>query len=208
LPAGRLSRPRFHTGPHRRPPRPPRSSLPVAPERDAAAPAGSGDPLLAEIAAVYQTAFGRFLRVSAAILGDVEQGRDAVQDAFARAIVRRREYRGDGPLEAWLWRIVVNHACNSRRSGRQLASQAEWRPSEKAAPARDSGDPAVRELIASLPERQRVALFLRYYADFEYDQIAETLGIRPGTVAATLSAAHRSLRARLETKAVRKEGMP
>jgi RNA polymerase sigma factor (sigma-70 family) len=47
----------------------------------------------------------------------------------------------------------------------------------------------VRSALAQLPERQRLALFLRYYADFDYSQIAETLGIKVGTVSATLSAA-------------------
>lgn len=57
---------------------------------------------------------------------------------------------------------------------------------------------AGRELIAGLPERQRMVLFLRYFADMTYDAIAETLEISPGTVGATLNAAHASLRGRLE----------
>jgi RNA polymerase sigma-70 factor, ECF subfamily len=154
--------------------------------------------LLAEIAAVYQAGFGRFLRVAAVILGDVERGRDAVQDAFARAIIRRREYRGDGPVDAWLWRIVVNHARNCRRH-ESSARSPDDRPSlDEAAPTADAGDAGLRRLIASLPERQRTALFLRYYADLDYEQIAHALGIRPGTVGATLNAAHRTLRERLK----------
>ena len=65
-----------------------------------------------------------------------------------------------------------------------------------------NGDPAdqraVRTLIASLPERQRLAVFLRYYADLDYEAIAVALGVQPGTVAATLHAAHSSLRGRLQ----------
>jgi RNA polymerase sigma factor (sigma-70 family) len=49
-----------------------------------------------------------------------------------------------------------------------------------------------------LPERQRLVLFLRYYADLGYSAIAEALGISPGTVASTLNAAHESLRRNLE----------
>ena len=200
-PVGRLSRPRSHAGPHQRPARLARSGgFPAAGrEPEASAPDPGGDARLAEIAAVYQAAFGRFLRVAAAILGDVERGRDAVQDAFARAIVWRREYRGEGPIDAWLWRIVVNHACNCRRDSRAAmnAEQRAWLRPDEAAPAFEPGDGVLRELIASLPERQRTALFLRYYADLDYEQIADALGIRPGTVGATISAAHRTLRARL-----------
>jgi RNA polymerase sigma factor (sigma-70 family) len=49
-----------------------------------------------------------------------------------------------------------------------------------------------------LPERQRLALFLRYYADFDYQAIAETLGVSTGTVGAMLNAAHTALRRSLE----------
>jgi RNA polymerase sigma factor (sigma-70 family) len=59
---------------------------------------------------------------------------------------------------------------------------------------RDAG--AATTALALLPERQRLALFLRYYADLDYAGIAEALGIARGTVSATLHAA----RANLETK--------
>ena len=49
-------------------------------------------------------------------------------------------------------------------------------------------------MIADLPERQRLVLFLRYYADLDYRQIADALGIRRGTVGATLNQAHAALR--------------
>jgi RNA polymerase sigma factor (sigma-70 family) len=158
--------------------------------------------LLAEIAAVYQAGFSSFLRVAAAILGDVERGRDVVQDAFARAIVRRRDFRGDGALDAWLWKIVVNHARNCRRHERPVTRLDDRPNNDETAPTVDAGDAGLRRLIALLPERQRTALFLRYYADLDYEQIAHALGIRPGTVGATLNAAHRTLRGRLEASGI------
>ena len=57
--------------------------------------------------------------------------------------------------------------------------------------------PEVREAIASLPEKQRTILFLRHYADLDYEQIAAVLGVARGTVAATLNTAHMRLRALL-----------
>ena len=53
-----------------------------------------------------------------------------------------------------------------------------------------SPDAAVRALIAALPELQRLAVFLRYYADLDYRTIGEVLEIEAGTVSATLAAAH------------------
>jgi RNA polymerase sigma factor (sigma-70 family) len=54
--------------------------------------------------------------------------------------------------------------------------------------------PELRAAVSALPERQRLALFLRHYADLDYEAIAFALGVRRGTVAATLHAAHESLR--------------
>ncbi len=54
--------------------------------------------------------------------------------------------------------------------------------------------------VATLPERQRLALFLRYYADFDYRQIAAILEVEIGTVSATLHKAHAALRAALTTE--------
>jgi RNA polymerase sigma factor (sigma-70 family) len=56
----------------------------------------------------------------------------------------------------------------------------------------------IRAWIVSLPERQRVAVFLRYYADLDYRAIGTALEIEIGTVSATLSAAHTSLRRSLK----------
>ena len=61
-----------------------------------------------ELEALYRGRFEVFARVAASVTGDAERRRDAVQDAFATAVSRRRSFRGDGPLEAWVWRIVLN----------------------------------------------------------------------------------------------------
>ncbi len=52
----------------------------------------------------------------------------------------------------------------------------------------------MRAWVAALPERQRLAVYLRYYADLDYRSIAHALGVEVGTVSATLSSAHQALR--------------
>ena len=149
----------------------------------------------AQLEALYRERFEHFTRVASAICGDLDQGRDAVQTAFTIAVRERRSFRGSGPLEAWVWRIVVNEA-------RRLVKQPQTVPLEQLGAVTANGQPADRPRIAAwvaaLPERQREALFLRYYADLEYRAIADILGIEVGTVSATLSAAHKALREKLE----------
>jgi RNA polymerase sigma factor (sigma-70 family) len=147
------------------------------------------------IEAAYRARAGEFLRVATAIAGSREGGRDAVQEALTRAFARRGTFRGSGTVEAWLWKAVVNSARNVRARSPLVAED----PQIDAA-AHDVGDEkrdAVRAAVAALPERQRLALFLRYYADLDYAAIAAALGVRRGTVSATLNHAHEALRAAL-----------
>jgi RNA polymerase sigma-70 factor (ECF subfamily) len=149
------------------------------------------DAVLDQIETVYRTRYAVFVRVATAIVGDPDQARDAVHDGFVRAVRHRGRFRGDS-LEGWIWRIVVNAARRRRAQERRTALET---PSSHAGGSAENGD--LRALVAPLPERQRVALFLRYYADLDYRAIAEALGIRPGTVAAHLHAAHETLRGQL-----------
>jgi RNA polymerase sigma factor (sigma-70 family) len=144
---------------------------------------------------VYRARHAQLVRVARAIVGDPDGAHDAVQEGFARALRARASFRGSGSLERWLWQAVVN-AARDRRRARTLVS-ADALPEAAAAEAAD--DPTgVRAMVARLPERQRMVLFLRYYADLDYAAIGAALDTRPGTVGAALNAAHAALRAMAE----------
>jgi RNA polymerase sigma factor (sigma-70 family) len=149
---------------------------------------------LDELEALYRSRFDVFARVAASVTGDSERARDAVQEAFATAVRKRRSFRGEGPLEAWVWRIVFNAAHSDVRRAVQAVDYDE----PVASNGHPEDDAELRVALARLPERQRTAVFLRYYADLDYAAIGEALGISAGTVAATLNAAHTALRIRLE----------
>jgi len=145
-----------------------------------------------ELERLYRERLPEFTRAAAAIAGDAESGRDAVQDAFAKALRKRRRFRREGNLEAWVWRIVVTSARDAgRRQRRKIAGAApvDLRADELGLP------------LELLTERQREVLFLHYYADLDYTTIASALGISPGTVGATLSAARTTLRGALTKEA-------
>jgi RNA polymerase sigma-70 factor (ECF subfamily) len=154
-----------------------------------------------EIEAVYRSRLDAFVRVCTALLGNREQAIDAVHDGFAAAITRRASFRGDGSVEGWLWAVVVNAARNQRRAlaVRTEGTAGEGESTAPAEPRRP--DDGVRDHVAALPERQRLVLFLRYYADLDYQEIAAAVGIAIGTVGSTLSAAHTALHAALAEEA-------
>jgi RNA polymerase sigma-70 factor, ECF subfamily len=140
---------------------------------------------------LYRSRLSGFTRVAVALAGDSEAGRDAVQDAFAKALRKHRRYR-QGNLEGWVWRIVVNTARDAgRRRRRQLPT-----PVLVEARAEELGLP-----LELLTGRQREVLFLHYHADLDYATIARALEISPGTVGAALSAARETLRGALPKEA-------
>jgi RNA polymerase sigma factor (sigma-70 family) len=142
---------------------------------------------------VYRADLSKFVRAASAVTGDEAAGMDAVQEAFVQAVRKRASFNGDAPLEAWVWRIVVNEARHSR-ARRQRQLERERAHIAQATNHLPEHDAAVRVWVASLPERQRLVVFLRYFADLDYRSIATALDIEVGTVSATLATAHAALR--------------
>jgi RNA polymerase sigma factor (sigma-70 family) len=149
-------------------------------------------PRTGELEDLYRGRYQHFLRVATAIVGDEVSGHDAVQDGFAQALREHQSFRGEGSLEAWVWRTVMNAALAARRR-RVARREAPEAVGIAAANGRADGS-GVRASVAALPERQRLAVYLRYYADLDYRSIAQALGVEVGTVSATLSSAHEALR--------------
>lgn len=144
-----------------------------------------------ELEQLYRLRFDDFLRIARAITHDDAQAHDAVQETFARALRGRASFRGEASLEAWVWGILVNVA----RSTRTVLPH----PTATEVPSPEVAvDGEFRRWVAELPERQRLVVFLRYWADLDYRSIATALGIEVGTVSATLNAAHAALRRALE----------
>ncbi len=147
--------------------------------------------------ALYRARFQSFLRIAATITGDPSSAHDAVQDGFARALRSLDTFRGEAPLEAWVWRIVLNAACDVRPAG-AIEPVAHRGESTHPPTDEDGLDSELAVWIAGLPERQRQMIFLRYEADLDYRSIALVLGVKVGTVSATLYAAHERLRSSLQ----------
>jgi len=151
----------------------------------------------AEIERVYHARYRGFRRAAAALLADEDAAHDAVQDAFASAYAKREQFRG-GSLEAWIWKIVLRKALDVR--GRRQSDPLEDTLDPSSIQSED--DPELAQAIRALPPRRRLIVFLRYFADLRYGDIAEVCGLSEGTVAATLAQAHAELREALELEGV------
>lgn len=159
------------------------------------------DRSLAALERVYRAEFTAFMRTATAYLGDADVARDAVQEGVANAIRKRGSYRGEGTLEAWLWRVVLNSIRSQHRARAHTPVPADTSLEAVPGPTSTNGyesAEAVRLAVMRLPERQRLVLFLRFYADMDYATIAELLEISEGTVGASLNAARTTLRGLLK----------
>jgi RNA polymerase sigma-70 factor, ECF subfamily len=150
------------------------------------------DRWVAEIEALYRSRYPYFVRVARGIVGDRERAVEAVQDGFADVLRARHTFRGDGPLEAWVWRAVVNAALKAAR--RPLVEAFETTMDVQLDGESESDRFDVAPYIAALPDRQRLVVFLRYYAGLDYRAIATALEIEIGTVSASLATAHAKIR--------------
>jgi RNA polymerase sigma-70 factor, ECF subfamily len=145
-----------------------------------------------EIEELYRSRYAAFRSGAAALTGSNEMARDVVQEAFARALRDREQFRGDGPLAAWVWRMAFRVALEARRNGhRELTVDELVEMAPLPSPERD---PVLAQALRRLPARQRLIVFLRYFADLSYGEIASLCEISEGTVAATLAHAHSGLR--------------
>jgi RNA polymerase sigma factor (sigma-70 family) len=146
-----------------------------------------------ELERLYRERYQGFRNALATVTGDYESARDAVQEGFARALANRRQFKG-GSLAAWVWTIAYRAALE--KLGRDVPVPAEPRLPD------EGGDPELSAALRSLPPRRRLVVFLRYYADLSYAEIAEICGLSEGTVAATLAQARAALAAELDPEGV------
>jgi RNA polymerase sigma-70 factor (sigma-E family) len=151
--------------------------------RDPAVPGGR-----AGFEALFAAQYEPMVRVAYLMLGARVEAEDVVQDAFARLDLRWSRVANPG---GYLRRCVVNGATDVLRRRKvewRLASLTR-RDAEQAA-AGDLGADEMSDALAVLTPRRRAAVVLRYYAGLREEEIAEALGMRPGTVKSTL---HRAL---------------
>ena len=143
----------------------------------------------AQIEDVYRLRYAAFVGALGGVCGSTDVATEVVQDAFAQALARREQFRREGPLEAWVWKIAIRKAAE-RRGWAADASLDDVPEFGLPDPARDLDlDRALR----NLPPRRRLFVFLHYVADLSYPLIAEICGVSEGTVAAALAQARTSL---------------
>lgn len=130
-------------------------------------------------------------RTALAILGNVQEAEDAVQETFLCYLEKRPEFRDGEHEKAWLLKVTANR-CKSVLRGWKRHPAVELLDTY---PAPDGGGSReLLEAILALPAGQRAAVHLHYYEGYTSEEIGTILGQRPGTVRSHLSRARDALR--------------
>lgn len=144
---------------------------------------------------LFREQYPRLVAVGAAVLGGVDAGRDVAQETMARAHANWDSVSNADVPAAWLRRVMNNLLIDQlrRRQVEQRAMERLASGVQHAEAASSDVSSRMAELLAVLPERQRLVVALTYVADLSVADVAAALDIAPGTVKATLWKARRSL---------------
>jgi RNA polymerase sigma-70 factor (ECF subfamily) len=130
-------------------------------------------------------------RAASAITGNVEDGAEVAQEAFARAYQRWSRVSSLDRPDAWVQRVAVNLSISTLR---RHARAAAIPTTDQAVPAPTEPDDDLLLALRALSPHQRAVVVLRYYLDMSVDDVARVLGKRPGTVRALTHQAMSRLR--------------
>lgn len=146
-----------------------------------------------EFEAFVLAAWPRLRRAAYLLSHDSHEAEDLVQQALARSYARWSHVRREGAY-SYVHRALVNTYIDSTRRRRPV-------PVEHVGEVATHRDDAVEdrselvELLAPLTPRERAIVVWRYYLDTPEREVAERLGVSPGTVRSTASRALARLRA-------------
>lgn len=150
--------------------------------------------------ALYQRHHRSVFNLAYRLLGDSHTAEDVAQEVFVKLYTSPRAYRPSAKFSTWLYRVAYNTCIDEIRKRRSRPSElpdSEIGQSPESTMESDELARAVREAIASLPEKQRAAVVLQRYEGLSYQEIADVLKTSVSAVESLLFRAKESLKAKL-----------
>jgi len=137
--------------------------------------------------------------------GDAAAAKDITQDVFLKLMTSISQFQNRSHFSTWLYRLVTNACLDRKRALRRFLSFGDFRELE--VPDRRSSiedkciqtelETSVRQVIAGMTPKLRMAVLLKYFEDLSYEEMAVVLGCSKGTVASRLNRAHQILARKL-----------
>lgn len=146
------------------------------------------------------------------MLGNSGDAEDAAQETFIRAYRALHRYDSNRKFSTWILSIATHYCIDQLRKRRlQTISMdavpylhvPDTNPGPEGSMLLDERQQEVQDLLTNLSEVDRAAIVMRYWYEFSYDEIAETLGLTNSAVKSRLHRARRSLAKAAEAQATR-----
>lgn len=154
----------------------------------------------AAFADLIEPEFRGAVRFAYALLHNLDEAEDAVQESALKAWRKLANLKDGAPLRPWFLGIVANQ-CRSVRRSKWWTSRSDEQPPEQEADALDiAGGLDLRRALAHLSYEERLILVLRYYVDMPFDEIALTLAISPKAARSRIERAVKQLRPMLRIR--------
>ena len=129
-----------------------------------------------------------------------EDAEDILQDSFIKIFKKIEQFKGNGSFEGWMRRVVVNTALKKYTVSRYSKEFSVEEVKDTAllnindAPAFNHlTEKDILLLIHNLPDGYRIIFNLYVIEGFQHDEIANMLGIQPGTSRSQLVKARQML---------------
>lgn len=137
------------------------------------------------------------------MLGNTRDAEDAAQETFIRAYKAIKRYDPERKFSTWLLSIASNYCIDQHRRRKLPSFSIEATPTQdvrddslpglEPSIARAEEQKQVHALLEILPSKDRAAVVMRYWYDYSYEEIAETLSLSISAVKSRLHRARRSL---------------
>ena len=146
----------------------------------------------------YTASYRRLTGQVYAMIGNLDEAQECVQEAFVRAWAHRGKLDKTDHPEAWV-RVTAHRLAVSRWRRTRLALRSPDRALSVplTTPAADETHVALVEALRQLPEAQRQVIVLHHIADLPVHAVAAEVGVAEGTVKARLSRGRTALAALL-----------
>lgn len=165
----------------------------------------------AELVELYKS---KIYHLAYRMLGNLQEAEDVVQDTFLRMYEHLHSYDRSRKFSTWLYRIATNLCIDRLRRRRAVysldadMSEGEGMDGYSVLPAEEPGPEdnlvlserqrIIMEAIASLPDKYKAAVALKYYQDLSLQEISEILQIPVSTVKTRIHRGREYLRRKLE----------
>lgn len=157
----------------------------------------------------FGTLCGRYysamVAVAYCVLHDKHLAEDAVQEAYARALVKLPGLRDAKKFGPWLRRICRNRAIDISRKRLYCANIDDVGQLPATQGDKDGGYVEVHEAISKLPAQAQELLAMRYFSNMTYEQISEVSGLTRAAINSRLNRAKKKL-AKILKNSVEVEG--